>query len=58
MVRKPNGKYRLCMDFRKLNAVTKKDAYPLPYMNSILDKLRCARFISTIDLSRAYHQVP
>ena len=58
MVRKPNGTYRLCMDFRKLNAVTKKDAYPLAYMNGILDKLRCARFISTIDLSQAYHQVP
>ena len=58
MVRKPNCTYHVCMNFRKLNASTRKDAYPLPYMNGILDKLRCARFISTIDLSHAYHQVP
>lgn len=49
MIKKPNGSYRFCLDFRKLNAVSKKDAYPLPYMNAILDKLRSARYIFTID---------
>ncbi|XP_036150132.1 uncharacterized protein LOC118648039 [Monomorium pharaonis] len=58
MIKKPNGTYRFCLDFRKLNDVSKKDAYPLPYMNSILDKLRAARYISTIDLSQAYFQIP
>ncbi|KMQ84279.1 reverse ribonuclease integrase, partial [Lasius niger] len=58
MVKKPNGKYRFCLDFRKVNSVSKKDAYPLPNMNGILDKLRSARYISTIDLSQAYFQVP
>jgi len=58
MIRKPNGTYRFCLDFRKLNSVSKKDAYPLPYMNAILDKLRSARYISTIDLSQAYFQIP
>ncbi|KAL6419699.1 hypothetical protein ACFW04_011264 [Cataglyphis niger] len=58
MIKKSNGTYRFCLDFRKLNAVSKKDAYPLPYMNSILDKLRAARYISTIDLSQAYFQIP
>ncbi|KMQ83753.1 reverse ribonuclease integrase, partial [Lasius niger] len=58
MIKKPNGTYRFCLDFRKLNAVSKKDAYPLPYMNAILDKLRSARYISTIDLSQAYFQIP
>jgi len=58
MVKKPNGTYRFCLDFRKLNNVSKKDAYPLPYMNAILDKLRSARYISTIDLSQAYFQIP
>lgn len=58
MVKKPNGKYRFCLDFRKVNDVSKKDAYPLPHMNSILDKLRAARYISTIDLSQAYFQIP
>jgi len=58
MVKKSNGKYRLCLDFRKVNSVSKKDAYPLPNMNGILDKLRSARYISTIDLSQAYFQIP
>ncbi|XP_011699177.1 PREDICTED: uncharacterized protein LOC105456665 [Wasmannia auropunctata] len=58
MVKKPNGSYRFCLDFRKLNNASKKDAYPLPYMNAILDKLRAARYISTIDLSQAYFQIP
>lgn len=58
MVRKPNGKYRFCIDFRKVNKISKKDAYPLPHMTGILDKLRVARYISTIDLSQAYHQIP
>lgn len=58
MVKKPNGKYRFCLDFRKVNNISKKDAYPLPNMTSILDKLRAARYISTLDLRQAYHQIP
>lgn len=58
MVRKPNGKYRFCVDYRKVNSVTRRDAYPVPYMDGILDRLRSAQYISTIDLSHAYHQVP
>jgi len=58
MICKPNEAYRFCLDFRKLNSVSKKDAYPLPYMNAILDKLRSSRYISTIDLSQAYFQIP
>ena len=55
---KRNGKYRFCLDFRKVNEVTKKDAYPLPYMSVILDRLRAAKYISTLDLTKAFHQVP
>nr|XP_012235715.1 PREDICTED: uncharacterized protein LOC105679947 [Linepithema humile] len=58
MVKKPTGKYRFCLDFRKVNSISKKDAYPLPNMNGILDKLRSASYISTIDLSQAYFQIP
>ena len=55
---KSDGTHRPCIDFRKINELTKKDAYPLPNMNEILSKLRNARYISTLDLSQAYFQVP
>lgn len=58
MVKKSNGKWRFCIDFRKVNGVSKKDAYPLPNMLGILDQLRQAHYISTIDLSQAYFQIP
>jgi hypothetical protein len=57
MVKKPNGTYRPCIDFRKVNEVTRRDSYPLPYMDSILSKLREARYISTIDLKNGFWQV-
>lgn len=57
LVPKPNGEQRFCVDFRKLNAVSEKDAYPLPYMSSILDKLGGAKYLSSLDLKSAYHQV-
>lgn len=57
-VRKPNGKLRLCLDSRKLNHVTKTDAFPLPYISRILGRLRGTRFLSSIDLSDAFWQIP
>ena len=58
MHRKSNGKYRFYIHFRKLNAITKACAYPLTQMDAILRKLQNARYISIIDLSSAYHQIP
>ena len=57
MVKKADGGYRLCIDFRKLNEAVKKDAYPMRNMGYILDKLRLARYTSKIDLSQAFHQI-
>ena len=57
MIRKSNDKYRFCIDFPKLNAVSKADAYPLPYIKVILRKLKSAKYISTFDLSSAYHEI-
>ena len=56
MIRKSNEKYWFCIDFRKLNAVSITDAYPLTYMDAILRKLKNARYISMLD-SSAYHQI-
>lgn len=58
MVLKPYSTYRLCIDYREVNKVSKKDAYPLPSMAHILDTLQSANFISSIDLDQAFHQVP
>lgn len=57
LVSKKNGKPRLCLDSRKLNSVTKRDAYNLPYISEILDNLRDARYLSSIDLSKAFWQI-
>ena len=57
-VKKKNGKRRFCIDFRRVNEVTEKDAYPLPQVQATLEKLRGARYISTIDLANGYWQVP
>ena len=58
MVTMSDGTYRMCLDFRKVNEVAKKDVYPLPHMDTILSKLRSARYITTIDLSKVFHQIP
>ena len=58
MIKKPNGKYRFCLDFRKVNKITKKDLYPITIMSEILDALRSARYILKIDLRSAHHQIP
>ena len=56
ILRKRDGGHRTCIDYRPLNKVTKKD--PLPNMDSILDKLRGARYLSKIDLKAAYQPIP
>lgn len=58
LVKKRDNSYRWVVDLREVNKVTKGDSYPLPKVNDILDQLRDAKFISSIDLSSAYFQVP
>lgn len=58
LVSKKDGSARFCLDSRRLNACTEADAYPLPLVHAILDRLRNAKFISSIDLSRAFWQIP
>lgn len=58
LVPKQNNEWRFCLDSRKLNAVTKCDSYAIPYIPQILDSLKEARFLSSIDLSSSFWQVP
>jgi len=56
-VKKKDGSLRLCVDFRRLNRISKKDRYPLPLISDLLDSPRKARVYSKIDLHHAYHLV-
>ena len=58
LVRKKDGSYNCCVDYRQLNSVTRKDAYPLPRIDSCLDAMANARWFSTFDLRSSSHQVP
>ena len=57
VVPKPDGSGRLCVDFRKLDAVTEPDQYSLPRVDALLDRLDGARFLSKLDMNKAYWQV-
>ena len=57
LVKKKTDELRFCIDYRKLNEATKKDAYHLPRIDECLDAVSGARWFSTFDLRSCYHQV-
>jgi len=57
-VPKKNGKARFCVDYRRLNNITKKDAYPLPRMEDCLDSLGDAQVFTSLECTAGYWQVP
>lgn len=57
MVRKKDGSLRLCVDYRRLNEVTVKDAFPLPRVQDTIDALAGAKYFSSFDLAAGYHHI-
>lgn len=58
MVRKKDGGWRMCVDYRRLKSVTKFDSFPLPRLDEALDAFAGATGFSSLDLAMANHQVP
>jgi hypothetical protein len=58
LVGKKDGSIRFCIDYRRLNSVTKRDVYPIPRIDDLFDRLGRARFFSSIDLASGYWQIP
>ena len=54
--KKPNGDLRFCVDYRKLNAITKKDRYPLPLIDETLARIISARIFTKLDIRQAFHR--
>ena len=54
LVEKKDGDVCFCVDYRKVNQVSKFDAYPIPRVEDVLEDVRPAKYISTLDLARGY----
>src|SRR5207237_10554652 len=58
IAKKKDGSDRFCVDYRRINAFTRKDAYPLPNIERALATLSGAKYFSVMDLQGAFWQVP
>lgn len=58
LVPKKDGELRFCVDFRKVNAISAFDPYPMPRVDDLMERLGKAKYLSTLDLCKGYWQVP
>ena len=57
LVLKPNGKWRFCIDFRKLNSITRRDNHPIPRTDTLLEKFGGSKWFSTMDMASGFWQI-
>ena len=57
MARKPGGGLRFCVDYRKLNSITRKDRYPLPLIDEVMARISQAKVFTKLDIRQGFHRI-